>query len=333
MANNIDCSGFSFIPIGSFFGTLDGRGFTVSNISITGSGFPGVGLFYQTKNATIKNIGLVNANIGNTSQSYVGGLVGYDWGGTNISNSFVSGTVTGYQYVGGLVGWMEYYMTGPTIYTSSINSSFSTADVSGADAVGGLIGYVIGGSTISNSYATGSVVINPSVSSYPVSGGLIGYMNGAIITNSYSIGSVSSFSIGAGGLIGASSFGTVNSSYWDTENSGKTTSAGGTGLTMAQIKTQSSFTGWDFSTIWNIVSGSSPLSNGSSPFLRTTPALSGVWQNTLKACSDIPSCRNYFAPGGFPLLPACFPSVAGVPGGGVMGCENALVPRYIYKYQ
>lgn len=45
---------------------------------------------------------------------------------------------------------------------------------------------------------------------------------------------------------------TVTNSYWDTQTSGQATSAGGTGKTTAQMKSQSTFTGWDFLHIWSI---------------------------------------------------------------------------------
>ena len=62
--------------------------------------------------------------------------------------------------------------------------------------------------------------------------------------------------------------GAVSNSFWDTETSGQTTSAGGTGRTTAQMKSVTIFSGvgWsiiavanpdirDTSHIWNIVDG------------------------------------------------------------------------------
>jgi hypothetical protein len=48
-------------------------------------------------------------------------------------------------------------------------------------------------------------------------------------------------------LVGTNT-GTVTNSFWDKEASGKTTSAGGTGLLTADMQTESTFTdaGWDF---------------------------------------------------------------------------------------
>jgi len=60
-----------------------------------------------------------------------------------------------------------------------------------------------------------------------------------------------------GGLVGGTYGGSVNNSFWDTQTSGRTTSAGGTGKTTAQTKTLSTFTsaGWDFVYAWGIGNG------------------------------------------------------------------------------
>ncbi|MBI5894337.1 MAG: MBG-2 domain-containing protein, partial [Deltaproteobacteria bacterium] len=63
-----------------------------------------------------------------------------------------------------------------------------------------------------------------------------------------------------GGLAGYNS-GAITNSYWDTETSGKATSAGGTGLTTVEMMTMASFTNWDIAnsggagTVWRIYEG------------------------------------------------------------------------------
>ena len=65
-----------------------------------------------------------------------------------------------------------------------------------------------------------------------------------------------------GGLVGVNN-GTVTACFWDTETSGLSTSAGGTGLGTALMQTESTFTdtGWDFVSVWNM------LPEGSYPHL------------------------------------------------------------------
>ncbi|MES2206387.1 MAG: GLUG motif-containing protein, partial [Pseudomonadota bacterium] len=166
-----------------------------------------------------------------SSGLYVGGLVGYNQ--STISNSYATGSVSGNDSVGGLVGYMS---------AGSISSSYAAGVVSASGGnVGGLIGYNNG--NISNSYATGNVIGTGNNV-----GGLAG-QNLASISQSYSTGSVSG-ATDIGGLVGLSSSGTVTSSYWDTSTSGQATSAGGTGKTTAQLLSQATYSGWNFSTTW-----------------------------------------------------------------------------------
>ena len=114
--------------------------------------------------------------------------------------------------------------------------------------IGGLIGRSTNSTSVSDTYVTGSVAGILNV------GGLIGQHNSSTISNSYSSASVSGSS-NVGGLIGSSNSGSVTNSYWDTETSGQVGSAGGTGLTSAQMQQRSSFSGWDFATTWAIEEG------------------------------------------------------------------------------
>lgn len=94
-------------------------------------------------------------------------------------------------------------------------------------------------------------------------------MGNIYINKVYSFGNLS----GTGtfyGLIGAywePSLVYTTNSFWDTETSGQSTSVGGLGKTTAEMKTQSTFTDWDFSTVWAI----NPTINEGYPYLRNNP--------------------------------------------------------------
>jgi hypothetical protein len=170
----------------------------------------------------------------------VGGLAGYN--GSWISTCYSMGTVSGSGAVGGLAGYNE----------NSISNCYSTSTVSGSStsqSVGGLVGNGYYGSRISNCYSTGTVSGDSDV------GGLVGTnigcgggSCGSSINNCYSTGTVIGSS-DVGGLVGYYSNSTINNSFWDIETSGQSTSAGGTGKTTAEMKTESTFTSadWDFS--------------------------------------------------------------------------------------
>ena len=111
-----------------------------------------------------------------------------------ITSCYSTGSVTGSDVVGGLVGNSE----------STITNCYSTGNVSGHDNVGGLMGQASG--TITSCYSTGNVAGNSDV------GGLAGVAI-AIITSCYSTGSVTGSSDFVGGLLGGALVGTITSCY------------------------------------------------------------------------------------------------------------------------
>jgi hypothetical protein len=174
--------------------------------------------------------GSVSGNKAAPFASYnVGGLVGFS--GRTITNCYAVAVVTGDQFVGGLAG-----------NAHTITESYASGSVSGSEYVGGLAGY--GGATITNCYSLASV------SGYQWVGGLVG-LNGSTspstITNCYATGNVTG-TTDVGGLVGLNRNGSVQNSFWDTQNSGQSTSDGGTGITTAEMWMKSTFTdaSWDF---------------------------------------------------------------------------------------
>jgi hypothetical protein len=129
--------------------------------------------------------------------------------------------------------------------------------VSGNRFVGGLVGY--SGGSIINCYSKSSVSANE------FAGGLVGDSQGDI-GNCYSTGAVTGSNY-VGGLVGYRYWGHLTSSFWDTQTSGQTTSAGGTGKTTAEMKTLYTFisAGWDFLNVWGIDNGQTY------PYFRTNP--------------------------------------------------------------
>ncbi|RII26601.1 MAG: hypothetical protein CXR31_09285 [Geobacter sp.] len=289
LGSNIDATatsgwnyGEGFMPIGTygaFTGIFDGLGHTISNLTVNRPGIYNQGLFGAAYYGTLRNVGLPNLNvtgygkvgglvgygwyttIGNSyatgsvsAGNYatgVGGLMGYDYGGSNITNSHAAVNVTAGNYsrgVGGLVGSGWGYGSGISITNSSstgdvtaVNStgvgglmgygyaynsgsiildSYATGKVTGGNYVGGLVGYGYDDS-ITNSYATGDV---SGTGDYV--GGLVGYSNGnPLIDNSYATGKVGGNNY-VGGLVGYMNNGTINNSHAIGDVSG-TNSIGG----------------------------------------------------------------------------------------------------------
>jgi hypothetical protein len=183
-----------------------------------------------------------------------GGFVGSAWGGV-IANCQASGSVTGHSYVGGFVGTIQTSKGFP--YMGVIENCSSTGAASGNNRVGGFAGEN-GSASIRNCYSTGSVTGTDIVGGftgciyfYPYDG-----YGTAVIDRCYSVGKVTG-STQTGGLIGRHWNGQqiVNRSFWDTQTSGRTSSAGGTGKTTAQMQTLTTFSsaGWNFSQTWTMV--------------------------------------------------------------------------------
>ncbi len=274
LSNDIDASatinwneGAGFLPIGNdpnkFKGYFDGKEHTITSLHINRPDTNGVGLFGWTDSGCeIKNVGLINADVVGGNE-WIGGLVGYNRGGT-ITNCYSTGSVSSNWVCGGLVG--HSYSDG------TVTNCYSTGSVSGNYCVGGLVGYNWG-TTITNCYSTGSINGDEHV------GGLVGWQNGTVtncystgnvsgnywvgglvggndgtVTNSYSTGDVSGSGNDVGGLVGYSEV-TCDDCFWDIETSGQTTSAGGTGKTTAEMKQETTFIGWSFAYIWDIMEG------------------------------------------------------------------------------
>ncbi len=188
--NDIDMSGVTgFTAIGTwenaFKGTVYGNGHVVNNMTIDAASSPFMGLFGYTNQATIKDIGVINANV--TGGAYTGILVGKAEN-SQISNAYTSGTITGTKdQIGGLAG---------EIKNSTATNVYSTADVKGNLNVGGLVG-ISSGSVIEKAFATGKATATEGQV-----GGLIGAMiNGGTVKNSYVTGDVNG-SANVGGFVG-----------------------------------------------------------------------------------------------------------------------------------
>jgi hypothetical protein len=266
---NVPVFGQAVIPV--FTGVFDGGGHTISHLTIQGGNY--LGLFGQIEApAEVRYLALGDVNVvgrgddigslagSNTGRvircsstgavkgaTHVGGLVGNnaisrypqpDIPGT-IAQCFSTAVVSGTYNVGGLVG------VNPSL-TGHIACSYSDGRVSGDSVVGGLVGG--NGGYVTECYSRGSATGVSCV------GGLVGDNTGYYgaedwdghVTTCYSTGSVTCADIG-GGLVGGSYAG-VEACFWNTQTSGQTTSAGGTGKTTAQMQMRSTFldAGWDF---------------------------------------------------------------------------------------
>jgi len=144
--DNGDGTFAGFEPIGNsttrFTGSLNGTGFTVSNLYINRPSTDYVGLIGFAKGTSIDSLGLIDVAI--TGRGNVGGVIGYASNSSSVSNSYSTGTVRGTNSVGGVVG--------ETSHSSSVTNSYSTSKVTGTSLVGGVVGDADASSTVTNCF-------------------------------------------------------------------------------------------------------------------------------------------------------------------------------------
>ena len=218
-----------FLPLGyrnnagSFGGTFDGNGHVVKGVYINREsrykGFFGIISILTQKhsNVVVKNFGVVDGTVIGGSADIIGGMVGQIEVAGDIENSYFTGSVSGREVVGGLVG---------LLLEGNIRKSYAIASVTGSPTA-----------------TTGSI------------GGLVGIGNYANIEQSYASGLVTG-PAQTGGFVGTAEELTITSSYWDKDTSGQqngignATLAGLTGLTTVEARQSSSYVGWDFTKDW-----------------------------------------------------------------------------------
>ena len=177
----------SWTPIGAeqtpFTGTLDGQGHQITGLTVD-------------------------------SDSDNQGLFGYVGSGGTVKNLTVSGTVSGSNHVGGVVGENN----GGTVENCAFDGSVSGKGI----GIGGVVGQNSNG-TVENCSNTGTVSGNDAIAV----GGVAGWNNDGPVTNSYNTGEVSGTGVYIGGVVGFNNTGAVESCSNTGEVSGTGTGIGG----------------------------------------------------------------------------------------------------------
>ena len=215
--NDLDLGGHEWISIGdgantdrgSFQGVFDGQSHVIYNLysheglksenKDNNNNLYRNGLFGSIYNATVKNLGIENADIVipmNDTSTYGKGIL-VDWmTDSTINNCYTTGSITGGSYIEKYIGGIAGFLNG----NNSISQCYSTAAITGnyngeyyAEQEGGLkpmdcwdsLGGIVGASyrgqvTISDCWFGGEIVVN-SIQA-PV-GGIIGYGKGVSMVN------------------------------------------------------------------------------------------------------------------------------------------------------
>lgn len=288
-------SGKGWSPIGNatvnFTGNYDGNLKIITGITSIRPTETNIGFFGKINAATIQQVLLKNLNI--SGYNYVGGLVAYmeDSYSNVITKCAVSGVVNsshvGIYGGGGTGGLIGDSRNGRGIVTLSFSEVNANAQ---GGYVGGFLGYGDQALNIEDSFSVG----NAGMTSASRNGGFAGKPHAdGVFKRVYAAGEV-----GNGYGFGYDTRGTVENSFWDIN---ATNSASGDhywpnkilGKTTTQMQTQSTFTdvGWDFvgettngtDNYWSINSGK----NDGRPYLTWTDNTN--WYN---ATPTLPNISN-----------------------------------------
>jgi len=188
LMGNIDMSSIAgYVAKTNFAGTLEGNGYTISNLTINQAGTQG--LFGSVINAVIKNVSLNNFQISGTSS--VAALAGTATN-SSITNCSVTGSAisASNREAGGLVGVSNNIKISSCYFSGSATSATHSA--------GGIIGRDVNASIITKCSSTGAMNCLAGINA----GGIIGTTNGVSVNISECTSSASVTGMVAGGLIG-----------------------------------------------------------------------------------------------------------------------------------
>lgn len=217
LGGNINLSRLDFEPIGNewdgpFTGTLDGKGFTISNMNVTSPDLKYTGLFGYLE-GTVCNLKLDNVYVsGGRFAGGVAGTVGV--GGVVTDCEVLSGTVT---VSGSPMRMAAGGITGVCEGTVTRCSNGANVVVNGFGDAGGIIGRVNEDLVIEDCVNRGAThTSSNSTAEALISGGIIGSVNNSevFVTNCENYGSVSTSKyadyVYSGGIVGYSSGSRIN---------------------------------------------------------------------------------------------------------------------------
>ena len=285
LTKNIDLAGHDWFPIGggddlhqraekedtdylyffpenlrySFYAHIDGNNKTISNMHIRSEGDL-VGFISLLQGGSVENLTLKNAEV--SGRNYVGTVTGFSYLQSKLYNCTTSGSVTARRWTGSI--------TGINHVSAWIAGANASAAVGANEKAGGITGLNHG--VIEQSSFTGSLhcMLQP--------GGLVSENYGKI-RNSFSLGTaplVGNLDLNADPISGTVPYyGDVYRSYSVGVDSYQFDDCFGSEknipktVTSEQLKEQSTFSGWDFTKVWQI----SADKNSGYPSLRLPTAV------------------------------------------------------------
>ena len=211
LGSSIDMSGITFKAIKSFSGTLDGKGYTISNLTITPANDTPTAIFSQIEGATVKNLNLNNYSVSvtSTTQPCTAAIAGDAYDST-ISGCNISGEISSTAKCSHLNIGSTAFVAGVAAYTSNStisNCSFDgTITANNGQYVAGIAGYIYGGK-ISNCRVTPNSSILSKMNNI---GGIVGCIaNNGVVEDCTFEGRLTAYAYN-GGIAGQLLSGTID---------------------------------------------------------------------------------------------------------------------------
>lgn len=265
LENDIDMTGYDWKPVGEFTGTFDGKGHFVKNISFNNADQGEVAIFSTTRNAQIRNLGVMNANfVGNAN---VAAIVGRAYGGV-IENCAVLGSyIEGRDHVASIAGDVN---KNDADEGAIVRNCLSDSRISSRSyQAGGMVGTIVTG-TVEKCLFSGTVDCPGSNATGMVSliddDTLPSYIQNNMIAPSHLYGNVSRVVATAGRTVNLANnyalesifCGSTASNAGPMENMNDATSVHGANVSAADARSQSFYEntlGWDFQNTWKFLEG------------------------------------------------------------------------------
>lgn len=264
LENDIDMSGVDWTPVGEFTGTFDGKGHYIKNLSYNDSQKGEVAVFSTTRNAEIKNLGVMNANlVGNAN---VAGIVGRAYGGVVENCAVVQSYIEGSDHVASIVGDVNINdeavgaIVRNCVSDSRVNSrSYQAGGITGTIVAGTVENCLFSGTVDCPGNATGMVALIDA-DTYP------SIIQNNMIAASHIYGEVSRVVATAGRaatlannhVLYTTYCGTAASNAGKMENEYDAAGINGANVDDSQAKSKSFYEntlGWDFENTWKFIEG------------------------------------------------------------------------------
>ncbi len=210
LVNDVDLGNSAWTPIGAsatanrYSGVFDGGKHTIKQLYINSTA-DYQGLFGYINGATVRNLTVEGSVSVSGTGGYVAGIVAYSSGSSVISNCHNKATVTGYRFVGGILGYS------PNAALQILDCSNSGGITSSDTYAGGIVGCLATSpsATINRVFNSGSITAATNNA-----GGIAGRSDSAPIINAGNTGTVTTAGTVVAGISASlTSAGSITNAY------------------------------------------------------------------------------------------------------------------------